>query len=99
MHKENIENFSKKEKTKYFDMLLKNIEIFLKISNILRWYKKIFFKYLLVCQKKFEKKYVKDKKQLGVRDHCHYTKEYRDSGHSIYKLIYSLPKKNFYSFS
>ena len=64
MHKKNIENFSKKEKTKYFDMLVKNIEFFLKISNILRRYKKIFFKYLLICQKKIEKKYVKDKKQL-----------------------------------
>ena len=81
MHKENIENFSKKEETKYFDMLDKNIEIFLKISNILRRYKKYFLK------------------QLEVRDHCHYIKEYRDSGHSINKLIYSLPKKNFYSFS
>ena len=48
---------------------------------------------MLICQKKFEKKYVKDKKQLEVRDHCHYIKEYRDSGHSINKLIYSLPKK------
>ena len=59
----------------------------------------MFFKNLLICQKKFEKKYVKDKKQLEVRDHCHYIKEYRDSRHSINKLIYSLPKKNFYSFS
>ena len=44
MHKENIENFSKKEETKYFDMLDKNIEIFLKISNSLRRYKKYFLK-------------------------------------------------------
>ena len=44
MHKENKENFSKKEETKYFDMLDKNIEIFLKISNILRRYKKYFLK-------------------------------------------------------
>ena len=36
---------------------------------------------------------MKDKKYRKVRDHCHYTGEYRGAGHSIYNLKYSLPKK------
>ena len=33
--------------------------------------------------KKVENKYLKDKKYHKVRDHCHYTEEYRGTGHSI----------------
>ena len=27
-------------------------------------------------------------------EHCHYTREYRGTTHSIYNLKYSVPKKN-----
>ena len=46
-----------------------------------------------ICKEKFEDKYVKNKKYCKVRDHCHYTGEYRGAAHSICNLKYSLPKK------
>ena len=36
---------------------------------------------------------MKDKKHQKVRDHCYYTREYRDTAHSICKLKYSVPQK------
>ena len=47
-----------------------------------------------VCKENFEKEYLKDKKYCKVRNHCHYTAEYRDAAHSIYNSKYSVPKKN-----
>ena len=38
-------------------------------------------------------KYFKDKKYYKIRDHCHYTVEYRGPAHSIHNLKYSVPKK------
>ena len=35
-----------------------------------------------VCKEQFENKYVKDKKYHNVRDHCHYTGEYRGAAHA-----------------
>ena len=46
-----------------------------------------------ICQENFENKYLGDKKSRKVRDHCHYTGEYRGAAHSICNLKYSLPKK------
>ena len=45
------------------------------------------------CKGKFENKYLKDKKYLKVRDHCHYTGEYSENALSICNLKYNLPKR------
>ena len=45
-----------------------------------------------ICKKSFENKYLKDKKYRKVRDHCHYTGEYRGASHSICDLKYSVLK-------
>ena len=37
-----------------------------------------------ICKQKIQDKHAKDKKYCNVRDHCHYTKEYSSTVHSIY---------------
>ena len=46
-----------------------------------------------ICKEQFENKYLKDKKHCKVRNHCHYTGQYRDSAQGICNLKYSVPKK------
>ena len=46
-----------------------------------------------ICKEKFENRYFKDKKYRKIRDHCHYTGQYRGAAHSLCNLDYSVPNK------
>ena len=37
-----------------------------------------------ICKEKFKNNYLKDKKYHKIKEHCHYTIEYRGAAHSIY---------------
>ena len=73
-----INNFKKKQ----LNLLTKERQDHRKIHKI-----------CCICKEKFENKYLKGKKYHKVRDHCHYTEEYRGAVHSICNLKYSTPKK------
>ena len=47
-----------------------------------------------ICKEKLENEYFKDKKYHKVRDHCHYSGEYRGAVHSICILKNSVPKNS-----
>ena len=46
-----------------------------------------------ICNKKFENRYVKDKKYLKVWAHYNYTEEYRGAAHSLFNSKHNVPKK------
>ena len=48
-----------------------------------------FLKKEIICREKFEDECLKDKEYHKVRDHCHYTWEYRGAALSICNLKYS----------
>ena len=50
-------------------------------------------KSVIFVKKKIENKYLNDKKYRKVRDHCHYTGEYKSATHSICNLKHFMPKK------
>ena len=45
----------------------------------------------VIFVKKNENKYLEDKKYSKVRNHCHYTGEYRGAEYSIQNLKYNVP--------
>ena len=53
------------------------------------WNEKISY----VCKEKFEDKYAKGKNYCKVRNHCHYTGEYRGPANSICNLKYGVPQE------
>ena len=46
-----------------------------------------------ICKDKFEDKHANDNKYCRVRDHLHYTVEYRGAAHSICNLKFRVPKE------
>ena len=43
-----------------------------------------------ICKKEF---HISNKKHHKVRDHCHYTGEYRGAAHNVCNLRYKMPKE------
>ena len=55
------------------------------------WYENA--KICYICKEKFETKYLKERKYCEVRDHFHYTGEYKGDGCSTYNLKHDVLKK------
>ena len=45
-----------------------------------------------ICKEKFQSKYVKNKKYLNAKDHCHYAGKYKGTAHSICNFEYIVLK-------
>ena len=67
---------------------LKNEVINKKAAGIIWKYKHL----LYLHKKKFENKFLENKKYCKVRNHCQYTRKCRGAAHSICDLKYSIPK-------
>ena len=50
-------------------------------------------KICFICKEKFENKHAKDKNYYKIKDHCHYTGEYRGPFHGVCNRKISVPKK------
>ena len=48
---------------------------------------------MLICGEKFEDKYGNDEKYCKVRNHWHYTDQFKGATHSICTLRYSILKQ------
>ena len=57
-------------------------------QQISHWHAKFCY-----ISKKNKDKHAKDQNYCNVRDHCHYTGEYRDAAHRICNLKYNVPKE------
>ena len=44
-------------------------------------------------EKRFLKKFPRNKNHQKVRDHCHYTDKYRGAAHSVWNLRFNVPSK------
>ena len=75
--------------TKIINFIKKKIKLLAKEQQKSYENKNIFYIYKEKC----ENEYLKDKRYGKVRDHCHYTGEYRGQAHIICNLKYSVPKK------
>ena len=88
MH-EKVCEFFRKHAMKNFNFKKKKLKLLNKEHQ--EWYENA--KICCIRKENIENKYLKDKKYPKVRDHCHYTKEYRGATHSICNLKYNMPKK------
>ena len=72
-----------------------------KIKLLTKQQQKLFenAKICYICKEKFENECLKDEKYHKVRDHCHYTREYRGATHSICNLKLSVSKKIYIVFN
>ena len=74
---------------KIFNFKNKKMELLTKEQQELYKNAKIWY----ICKEKFENKHLKDRKYRKIRDHCHYTGEYRGAAHSLCNLKYKVLKK------
>ena len=79
---------------KIIDFKKEKMKLLTKVQQKSNENTKIFY----ICKQKFKNKYLEDKKYLKVRDHCHYTGEYRGAAHSICNLNIVYLKKFLYFF-